>query len=391
MMRLGKGRNREMSKFYRRGRPAALGVVVALCAASASAQDFGDIVTKTGVIQENLVAAGRLVSINAQVEGDVVAAGRDLLIAELVRGDILAAGETITIQGRVEGDVRIAGRALDIGAVVTGDVMAAGETVRLPDGASIAGRAWLAGNEVDIGGSIGNELMVAGSEVTIRGEIFGDIQIGAREISILPSAQIHGNLTYHSLSEADIHPDARIDGDVAFIRSEVHHRFMGSAFAAAGVTGVFIFLGLLLLGVAHVLLFPNVMFTAAQTLTTSPWRALGLGLVLLLGVPFVMFLLAASLVGIPLMLILGAAYVISLATAYFVVAIAIGRRGARLVGRSAEATAWTRIAVLAVGVFVLTLFELIPVLGVLVLALALVLGLGAFAIQAYRLRAPAGS
>ena len=43
------------------------------------------------------------------------------------------------------------------------------------------------------------------------------------------------------------------------------------------------------------------------------------------------------------------------------------------------------------GVLVLTLFELIPVLGVLVMVLALVLGLGAFAIQAYRLRAPAGA
>ena len=139
MMRLGKGRNRAMSNLYRRWRPAALGVIVALYAASASAQDFGEIVTKTGVIKENLVAAGRLVSINAQVEGDVVAAGRDLLIADLVRGDILAAGETITVQGVVEGDVRIAGRALEIGANVTGDVMAAGETVRLPDGASIAG------------------------------------------------------------------------------------------------------------------------------------------------------------------------------------------------------------------------------------------------------------
>lgn len=346
---------------------------------------------KTGVIQENLVAAGRLVSVNAQVEGDVVAAGRDLLIAELVRGDILAAGETITVQGRVEGDVRIAGRDTVINAVVTGDVMAAGDSVRLPDGAAITGRAWLAGRDVDVGGSIGQEANVAGREVTIRGEILSDIHIWAQEISILPSARIHGNLTYRSLSEADIHPDARIDGDVAFIRSEVPHRFMGSAFAALGVIGFSIFLGLLLLGAAHVFLLPKLMFTAAQTLTTSPWRALGLGLVLLLGVPLVMILLAASLVGVPLMLVLGAAYLISLATAYFVVAIAIGRRCARLIRRRAEATVWTRIAVLAVGVFVLTLFELIPVLGALVVLLTLVLGLGAFAIQAYRLRAPAGS
>ncbi len=346
---------------------------------------------KTGVIQENLVVAGRLVSVNAQIEGDLVAAGRDLLIAGLVRGDILAAGETITVQGRVEGDVRSAGRAVEIGAEVTGDVMAAGDSLRIPDGASIIGRAWLAGREVDIGGSIGRELKVAGREVTIRGEILGDIHIWAEEISILASARIHGNLTYRSLGEADIHPDARIDGDIAFIRSEAPHRFLGSAFAAAGVIGVSVFLGLLLLGAAQVFLFPNLMFTTAQTLTTTPWQALGLGLVLLLGVPIVMILLAASIVGIPLMLILGAAYLISLAAAYFVVAIAIGRRGARLVGRSAEATTWTRIAVLTAGVFVLTLLGLVPVLGALVMLLALVLGLGAFAIQAYRLHAPAES
>ncbi len=380
-----------MSNLYRRWPPATLGVIAALCAASASAQFFEEVVTKTGVIQENLVAAGSLVSVDAQVEGDVVAVGRELSIAGLVRDDILAAGETITVQGRVEGDVRIAGRDIGIDAVVTGDVMAAGDSVRLSDGASITGRAWLAGRDVDVGGSIGHELKVAGRQVTIRGEILSDIDIWAEEISILPSARIHGELTYRSFSEAEIHPDARIDGDVTFIRSEVPHRAMGSAFAAVGVIGVSVFLGLLLLGVAHVFLFPNLMFTAAQTLTTSPWRAMGLGLVLLLGVPIVMVLLAATLVGIPLMLILGAAYLISLATAYFVAAITIGRRGARLVGRSAEATAWTRIAVLAAGVLALTLLGLIPVLGALVMLLALVLGLGAFAIQAYRMRAPAGS
>lgn len=346
---------------------------------------------KTGVIQENLVVAGRRVSVNAQVEGDVVAAGRDLLIAEMVRGDILAVGDTITVQGRIEGDVRSAGRAIEIDAVVTGDVMAAGVTIRLPDGASIAGRAWFAGRGIDIGGSIGRELKVAGREVTIRGEIFGDIDIWAEKISILPSARIHGNLTYRSISEADIDPEARIDGDIAFIRSEAPHRFLGSAFAAAGVIGVSIFLGLLILGAAHVFLFPKLMFTSAQTLTASPWRALGLGLALLLGAPIVMFLSAASIVGIPLTLILAAAYLISLAVAYFVAAIAIGRRGARLVGRGAEATFWTRIAVLAAGMFVLTLLGLVPVLGALVLLLALALGLGAVAIQAYRLRVPAGS
>ncbi len=346
---------------------------------------------KTGVIQENLVVAGRLVSVNAQIEGDLVAAGRDLLIAGLVRGDILAAGETITVQGHVEGDVRIASRDTVINAIVTGEVMAAGDSVRLPEGAAITGRAWLAGRDVDVGRSIGLELKVAGREVTIRGEILSDIHIWAEQISILPLARIHGNLTYRSLSEADIHPDARIDGDIAFIRSEAPHRFLGSAFAAAGVIGVSVFLGLLLLGAAHVFLFPSLMFTAAQTLTTSPLRALGLGLVLLLGVPFVMTLLAASIVGIPLMLVLGAAYLISLATAYFVVAIAIGRRGARLVGRSAEATLWTRIAVLAAGVLALTLLGLVPVLGALVVFLTLMLGLGAVAIQAYRMRAPAGS
>jgi hypothetical protein len=99
-----------------------------------------------------------------------------------------------------------------------------------------------------------------------------------------------------------------------------------------------------------------------------------------------MALLAASIVGIPLTLILAAAYLISLATAYFVAAIAIGRRGARLVGRGAEATFWTRIAVLAAGMLVLTLLGLVPVLGALVMLLALALGLGGFAIQAYRLR-----
>ena len=77
------------------------------------------------MIGENLVVAGRLVTVGAEVDGDVVAAGKTVSVGDRIRGDVLAAGETVSVHGTVDGDVRVAGRVIQIDADVAGDTLAA--------------------------------------------------------------------------------------------------------------------------------------------------------------------------------------------------------------------------------------------------------------------------
>ena len=68
-------------------------------------------------------------------------------------------------------------------------------------------------------------------------------------------AHIAGDLTYRSLGEAEIHADARIDGDVTYIRSEEARDMMGGTFAGFGAAGLIFWLGLIGLGAIVIALF----------------------------------------------------------------------------------------------------------------------------------------
>ena len=352
--------------------------------AGARAQNFGEIVTETGVIGENLVAAGRSVTVDADVGGDVVAAGQDVHIGGRIRGDILAGGETVGSTGEIEGDVRIAGRVAEIDASVAGDVMAAGAEVSIADGAAVAGRAWLAGRDVTVAGTVGRDLRIAARAAAISGEVDGDAIVWAEDIRIESTAHIADDFTYRSVAEADIDPAARIDGDVTFIRSERPRRFTGRVLAAAGGVGLVMAAGLFVLGIVQVLLAPGLMVGAARTLGASKMKSLAVGAAVFLSVPFAMLLLAVSIVGVPLLIVTVAAYVVALATAFFVASLAIGGRALRLFGGGAGATHASRIGTLAVGILILFVLGWIPLLGALVGLVALILGLGAVLIEARR-------
>lgn len=368
---------------YRWG-AAAIAFAALVVVAEARAQNIGEIVTVTGVIGENLVAAGRSVNVDADVDGDVVGAGQNVDVGGRVRGDVLAVAETVRARGEIEGDVRIAGRFVEIDASVAGDVMAAGAQVSIVEGAAVGGRAWLAGDDVTVAGTVGRELRIGARTATISGAVDGDAIVWAEEIRIESGAHIAGDFTYRSLDEADIDPASRIDGDVTFIRSERPRRAAGSVLAAAVGVGLVTAAGLFVLGIAQVLLAPGLMLGAARTLRASKLKSLAVGAAVFLSAPFALILLAVSIVGVPLLIVTVAAYVVALATALFVASLAIGGRALRVFGGGAGATHASRIGTLAVGILILFVVGWIPLLGALAGLVALILGLGAVLIEARR-------
>ena len=363
--------------------PILMGLVVLLPDSQPSAQDFAEVVNKHGQFDDNIFVAGRSISVDAQVEGDVVSFGENVVIAGLVVGDILAAGRTITVEGSTRGDVRVAGKLLDILSLIAGDVMAAGREVELHADSEINGMAWLAGERIRVGGSIGRDLTARGRTITVSGRIAGDADLAGEAISISSSAHISGDLIIHSIDEAEIEPGAEILGDTIFIRSDGPRIMADRMFAVGSALGLAFFVGLFLLGSLQTLLFPN-SFTAALRRLNRPWGTLGVGLALLVVGPIAMFLIGITVIGIPITIVLAALFVVALLLGFLVAAGTLGRVFARLVGRDADISFWARVAALAAGLLFLAVVGLIPVVGTFVLALALVFGLGAVGLQAWR-------
>ena len=418
--------------------PVVLTTVGLIGAAGAMGDEDGSIVTKTGTFNEDVFASGREVTVRAQVDadvivmgghvdvrsqvsGDVVAMAGELSVGGTVSGDVLATGghveaggrvggnvsalggkvtldaavvgEVLTMGGRVrvdnriEGDLKLAGGWVENAAQVGGNVMIAGGKVVLAGNSDIKGNAWAVGGRVEIDGAIGGDLRAAGRHVLIAGEVLGNVHVDGLRVRVLPSARIHGNLTYRSPRQADIHADAAIQGDVTFIQSEGPTHMVGFAFAAVGGAVILVLVALVALGAVQVLVIPGLSFAAARLGTAEPWKALGLGFAILVAAPVAAVILMWTVVGIPLGLVLGAVYLVTMALGFTVSAIAVGRKGLTLLGRDWDGPTWGRIGVVASGLLVIAVVALIPFLGLLVVFLALVLGIGALAVQVFRQRA----
>lgn len=367
-----------------------LALLAALHPASVPAQEAGETVVKRGVIADDLYLAGGDVDVLGEVSGDVVAAGGRVVVGRLVRGDVIVLGGSVDVTGRVLDDVRAAGGAVTIDGEVAGDAIAAGARVRLTPETKVRGRAWLAGGEVDVSGSVGRWLKAAAGRVRISGEVRGDVELAAREIEILPSARIEGDLTYYSPQPARIDPAARIAGTITHRRSALADEAAGAARTALRLSLIASLVGLMLAGTVLFLLLPGFTISAARTAVVEPWKSLGLGFALFVAVPAAAGLLMATIVGVPLGLTVMALYVVSLLLGILTAAFSLGDLGVRLLARGREVSKGVRVLSLVGALLVLYVLRMIPVVGWVILPVALLFGLGASIIATYRVYAAAG-
>jgi cytoskeletal protein CcmA (bactofilin family) len=359
-------------------------VLFTLSPSPLGAQQTGGNVVLRGAFTDNVYIAGGTVDVLADVERDLVAAGGTVSIRQLVKRDVTVAGGAVNLSARVGDDVRAAGGTVTIEDLVGGDVVAAGGTVTLAPEAQVAGRTWLAGGTVTVAGRIGRELRVAAASVSIAGEIDGNVRIAARSIHVLPTARIKGDFAYTSATPARIDPGAQIQGKVSYTQADLAKRARRAGRIVFVVARVLLLAGLIVCGVALLLLLPGFTASAARTIRSHPWTSLGLGLLLFVVTPVVAIVLMTTIVGVLAGLVVGALYPVALLLGYLTAAVSLAEMGGRLVTRRPELSIGGRIISLILALVVLALVGLIPIVGMIIAWLAAVFGLGAWTYQTFR-------
>lgn len=327
----------------------------------------------------NVYMTGTEVRPTGPIHGDLVAAAGRISVDYAINGDAVLAAGSIDVRGRVGEDLRIAGGFVTLTGRVRGEALVVAASLGFGPDAEVGGRAWLAGGDVALAGRFHHDVKVYARNVLVLGHITGDVHLFGATIEVLPSARIDGNLTYVSNTPIKIHPGARVAGKV--IREP--GRLPTLRMPGWPPFRPLLMFGLLAAGALLLALFPRFTASAVQTVQASPLGSLGLGIAIFFSLPPVMLLLVITIIGIPIALMLAGLYAVALLAGFLVAAFFIGERLLKLGRWRAEGGYWTRVGMLAIALIILWLVRHVPYVGGLLILVALAIGLGAMALQAF--------
>ncbi len=301
-------------------------------------------------------------------EGDLEVTAGDVLVAGTVDGDLTATGGSVTISGDITGDVTATGGSVIIEGTVDGDLTATGGEVRVRETASIGG-----------------VVEATGETVTVDGTIGGDTRLDGESVTVGPTATIDGDLTY-SADETTISDDAEITGTVTETeREEGMAPFSDVSLpdipdaALTPLVSLYLFLANFLIGAVLLVAAPQFSDRVSEQGIDRPIVSGGVGVATLLGMPFVLGVLFLSVVGIPLAFFASYSFVFLLWVGLVYGAFVIGTWGLSVFDYD------HRWGGLAVGLAVVSLANILPYMGFLLVVIAL-FGVGAFIRELYKWR-----
>lgn len=328
----------------------------------------------------NTYLAGGDLKIREPVPADLIVAGGRISVEQDIGADAAIAGGSVDIRSSVTEDLRVAGGTVDIEQTIGGDLVAAGGTVTVDDSAAIGGSAWLAGSEVNVAGKIGKGAKIYGNRITLSGQINGDTRMYGQEIVLTPQARINGNLSYASAEPLSTEQEAQVSGTVTRLQSpEGWESRVSGTYTLSWFHPLF-FISMLICGMLLYLLFPRAVIGTEQAIGQHPVRSLLLGLALLFTIPPVAVLFMATVVGLPIGFVLLLLYPLSLLLGYLGTAFFLSRQVGVAMKHQEPFTAKKQVLFLALALLLLSLALAVPFLGGFILLVAVVIGIGGWAV-----------
>jgi len=297
-----------------------------------------------------------------------------------IDGDAVLAAGSIDVRGRIGEDLRVAGGFVTLAGPVQGEALVVAGSIAFGPDSDVGGRAWLAGGDVAVAGRFRRDVKVYARNILVLGHVTGDTHLFGTTIELLPTARIDGNVTYVSNTPIKIHPGANVMGKI----TREPGRLPTLRMPGWPPFRPLLMFGLLAAGALLLALFPRFTASTVQTVRGSPLGSLGLGTAIFFSLPPVILLLVISIIGIPIALVLAGVYAAALLAGFLMAAFFVGERLLQLARRRTVATGyWARVGALAIALIILWLVRHIPYAGGLLILLALVIGLGAMALQAF--------
>jgi cytoskeletal protein CcmA (bactofilin family) len=311
-------------------------------------------------LTDDLYAVGREVSIDQDVAGDIVVIGGVVNIEGDVAGDVLVVGGKVNLYGNVGDDVRVFGGTVSLSGNVKDDVVVFAGTFDIAKNSTVGGSIFARGGMISLDGNISENVSGSGRFFKLKGWVNGNVEARAQDVvNISNSAKIKGDLSYYSRNPALI-PDGVVSGKVQRV-GEGYSRLLLLGFFSVGyfIVKFLQYLSLLLIGLLLFLLIPHEFSKMAEMVRKNFWHHLGIGfLVLTSGAAFAL-VSAMTVIGLPLALIVG----LVLGIGWYLSPLVIGLFVGNLILQHKPRSNVKVYGVMALGMVLLFVIQMIPLLG----------------------------
>jgi cytoskeletal protein CcmA (bactofilin family) len=403
----------------------------------------GDTVTiaATETIEDDVYLIGTTITIDGVVQGDVVALGQTIIVNGSVQGSLMVGGNNVFVNGQVGRSVRAGGYSVIVGpqARIEKDVLVGAYHVAAEPGSQIGGDVWAGSAQARLYGEIGQDYLGSHTALDLNGTIHGNVTVNVNAAGepspfnpgmFVPNApqtpvmtpgfrlgdqaHIDGILNYTSPTAGVISPNANVQGGVRYTVNETATRAAAQAAQVEAernsVQTWLLNFGrdlatLLLVGLLLMWLAPAFLGRVSNPVTSQPLASLGWGIVVLVGVPFVILsilvaaiALAAGLGALQLGGLAGATvvgglvidsgllltFIVVLAwLSKLIVGLAIGQR---LMQTLAPTYVASRVWPMALGVLLVALLIALPYVGTWVNIVVTLMGMGTLALVVWESR-----
>ena len=340
------------------------------------------IVSSEEVVNDDLYVAGETVIIDGRINGDVWAVARSVTVNGMVSGSVNVAAERVDVYGDVGQSVRAAGNRLRIVGNVARDVIVGANEVEIASPVGVARDFIFGANTVHVNTLIQGDIKGSGVSVSIRNGVEGSVELWIDTLTLLPTANIQGDLIYRSENVADIQSGAQILGDNTHIPVAREEEFSPiERFSSSGLGIIGSVLGFLMAFVAGVVLIfiaPSRLTSVVESIRTRPGACLGWGAIVLIATPIAATIVLITVIGMSVSLITLILLGIAIYLSQIPVSLFIGRW---IIGYFSKAEGQAvLVGSLALGLVILRLLRIIPFIGYFISLVAILLGLGAIVV-----------
>jgi hypothetical protein len=355
----------------------ALAVTLALVASPAFAAQFikpegnnGSVSLSSGQEYRNVYTAGGSVNVNTPVSGDLFAAGGTITVNSAIESDLFVAGGTLVINAQVGGDVRAGTGNLNVTAPIGGDLLVGGGTVVIDESSSIGGDLYGGTGSLELNAPVTGDVRVGGGDIYINSVISGDVSVKAEQgLTFGPEARVSGKITYRGPKEAVVQSGAQVSA-IEFTR--VENKDMGGFKTLGFVIGL---AASFLAAWVAIRYSRSKVERVSNSIYDKPLANLGLGLVAVIVTPIIGVLLLVTFVGYYLAFIVFASYILLLLIACLMAVVFAGSVLWQWIKKTPTMEFSWRTALL--GAVVMSVLELIPVVGWIILAALALMSMGA--------------